>query len=153
MSFDPTLQLSQHFKLGEFVISETAERKGIDNTPTDEIVDRLRTLCQSILEPARTQVGALHINSGYRSPALNAAIGGSSSSAHMIGYAADVVPLGTTKVAFAKWVKANCTFDQIILEFGTIAEPAWIHVSADPRARGEVLRKLANTGYELIQLG
>ena len=60
--------------------------------------------------------------------------------------------MGTTKLAFAKWVKANCVFDQIILEFGAIAEPAWIHVSADPRARKEVRRKLANTGYELIQL-
>lgn len=98
------------------------------------------------------QLGPLHINSGYRSQALNVAIGGSSSSAHMIGYATDVVPINTTKLAFAKWVKTHCTFDQIILEFGTLAEPAWIHVSADPRARGEVRRKLANTGYDLIQL-
>jgi hypothetical protein len=153
MAYDPSLELSPHFKLFEFVISETAERKGIDNTPSDEIISRLRMLCQQILEPARQQLGPLHINSGYRSPALNAAIGGSASSAHMIGYAADVVPRDITKIAFAKWVKAHCNFDQIILEFGTIAEPAWIHVSADPRARKEVRRKLANTGYDLIHLG
>lgn len=152
MSFDPNMQLSSNFKLLEFVLSEAAERKGIDNTPPDEIIARLQTLCQAILEPARQQLGPLHINSGYRSPALNAAIGGSSSSAHMIGYAADVVPLAATKLEFAKWVKENCTFDQIILEYGTIAEPAWIHVSCDPRARGEVRRKLVNTGYDLIQL-
>jgi hypothetical protein len=92
MAYDPQLQLSPHFKLFEFVISETAERKAIYNRPSDEIIARLRTLCESILEPARQQLGPLHINSGYRSPELNAAIGGSSTSAHMIGYAADVVP-------------------------------------------------------------
>lgn len=152
MPFDPNMQLSPHFRLFEFVISETAERRGIDNTPTDQIVARLRTLCQQILEPARVALGPLHINSGYRSAALNAAIGGSSTSAHMLGYAADVVPFSTTKLAFAKWVKAHGAFDQIILEFGTIAEPAWIHVSCDPRARKEVRRKLSNTPYELIHL-
>jgi len=152
MTFDPNTQLSPHFKLFEFVVSETAERRGIDNTPTDQIVSRLRILCNQILEPARVALGPLHINSGYRSAALNAAIGGSTSSAHMLGYAADIVPFSTTKLAFAKWIKAHDNFDQIILEFGTLVEPAWIHVSCDPRARKEVLRKLSTTGYVPIDL-
>ncbi|HLG16131.1 MAG TPA: D-Ala-D-Ala carboxypeptidase family metallohydrolase [Blastocatellia bacterium] len=152
MSADPNTELSPHFKLWEFTASQTAERKGIDNTPTDVVVENLRTLCQEILEPARVAIGPLRISSGYRSPALNQSVGGSKTSAHVLGYAADVIPLSTTKLAFAKWVEANSTFDQIILEFGTTAEPAWIHVSCDPRARRQVLRILAGTGYVPITL-
>src|SRR6185436_7541553 len=118
------IKLGPHFSLWEFVTSQTGERQQIDNTPTDEVIANLRTLCTTILEPARAALGPLRISSGYRSAALNAVIGGSKSSAHMLGYAADVIPLSTTKTSFAKWVAANCNFDQIILEFGTPMEPA-----------------------------
>jgi zinc D-Ala-D-Ala carboxypeptidase len=152
MPIDLQQMLSPHFMLEEFVISQTAERRGIDNTPTDEIVGWLRRLCAQILEPARGALGPLRISSGYRCPALNAAVGGSKTSAHMSGYAADVQPLGASKHDFALWVRGNCVFDQIIMEFGASADdPAWVHVSCDPRARREILRA-TTAGYTPIQL-
>lgn len=148
---DEHTQLSPHFKLWEFVVSETASRYGIDNTPQKAHIERLRTLCQEILEPARLKLGPLRINSGYRSPALNKAIRGSSTSAHMQGYAADVNPLKATKMDFAKWVKNNCQFDQVILEFGTPREPAWIHVSCDPKRRKQVIKTVPG-GYAVAHI-
>ncbi len=146
------MKLSDHFQLSEFIVSQSAERLGIDNTPSDTIIEHLHLLCAQILEPARVALGPLHISSGYRSPTLNAAIGGSKSSAHMQGYAADVIPLKITKMVFAKWVEENCKFDQIILEYGIKTEPAWIHVSADPRNRKQVLQILKGTPYQHIEI-
>lgn len=133
-------QLSEHFKLWEFVTSQTAARHGINNTPPKVVVDRLSILCQQILEPARQAVGPLRISSGYRCPALNRAVGGSKTSAHMQGYAADVIPLNASKLEFANWVKSHCHFDQIILEYGTRSNPSWIHISCDLKRRRQVFR-------------
>lgn len=151
MSIDLNMSLSDHFVLHEFVISQTAERKRIDNTPSAEVVERLRTLCRDILEPARVALGPLRISSGYRCDALNKAVKGSKTSAHCFGYAADVIPIKATRKQFAKWVRDNCDYDQIILEFGTPQEPAWIHVSCDPRGRSEVLRTNGK-GYVNVNL-
>ncbi len=145
-------QLSQNFKLWEFVVSQTASRHGINNTPQQVHIAHLRTLCQQILEPARKALGPLRINSGYRSPELNRIIGGSRTSAHMQGYAADVNPLQASKMEFAKWVKNNCKFDQIILEFGTPTDPAWIHVSCDPRGNRDVIKTVPGGGYAVARL-
>lgn len=149
---DLNVKLSENFKLWEFVTSQTAQRKNIDNTPTTLVIDRLTTLCREILEPAREELGPLRISSGYRCSALNAAVGGSSSSDHMLGYAADVIPVNASKMQLAKWVAKNGGFDQLILEYGTKSEPAWIHVSINPKKRRQVLRVLAGTGYQSIQL-
>ncbi|PYS96327.1 MAG: hypothetical protein DMF65_13185 [Acidobacteria bacterium] len=146
MSIDLNTPLSEHFKLSEFVLSQTAQRKGIDNTPPPEVVERLKTLCADILEPARAALGPLRISSGFRCEKLNVTIGGSKTSAHCLGYAADVSPLNTTHKDFARWVRDNCQYDQIILEYGTPQDPAWIHVSCDPRARKQIL-KTAPGGY------
>jgi hypothetical protein len=144
--FNLTEPLSRHFTLAEFVVSETAARRGLDNTPTEVVVNRLRILCDTILEPARAMFGPLHIASGYRAPKLNRLVGGSATSAHLFGYAADVVPLRVSKLEFADWLRQHCRFDQIILEFGTKDEPAWVHVSCDARLRGEFLRA-TSAGY------
>lgn len=148
--------LTEHFSLVEFVTSQTAERYGIDNTPSPQIIERLTLLCVEVLEPARAAVGPLRISSGYRCPELNAQVGGSVTSAHPQGYAADVVPLAVSKKTFAKWIKTNCDYDQIILEFGERSmsgEPAWIHVSCDPRTRRQVLRIYAGSGgYKAIDI-
>ena len=134
-----TTHLTEHFTLEEMTFSQTATRKGIKNTPSAEHIKNLTKLCKEILEPARAKFGAIQVNSGYRSIALNKTIGGSSSSAHCLGYAADIVPLQATKLQLAQWMSINCPFDQIIMEFGEPKNPNWIHVSCDPRHRKQVL--------------
>lgn len=149
---DLNQKLSEHFQLWEFVTSQTAERAGIDNTPSATVVGNLKKLCEQLLEPARFALGPLRISSGYRCVALNRAVGGSSTSAHVLGFAADVIPLKVTKMEFAKWVVKHVPFDQVILEFGQKDNPAWIHVSADPKHRCEVLQILAGTSYQKIKI-
>lgn len=146
------MTLSDHFTLDEMTESQTASRLGLDNTPSPEAVERLRHLCERILEPARAALGPIRVSSGYRSPVVNDAVGGAPNSDHTRGDAADCVPLRTSKMEFARWVVANTDFDQVILEFGTPDEPAWVHVSAAPRRRGETLRILAGRGYERVDL-
>lgn len=145
-------QLSEHFTLEELTQSQAAARMNLPNVPSAQAILNLETLCDTILEPARAALGPLMISSGYRSPDVNAAVGGSRGSAHMLGYAADVIPLHATKLEFAKWVKRYVPVDQIIEEYGTMDNPSWIHVSADPRLRGQVLRILTGTGYVPVTL-
>ncbi len=137
---DLNMNLTTNFQLKEFVVSSTADRLGIDNTPTPGEIENLRTLCKQILQPARDALGPLKITSGFRSAALNIAVGGSSNSDHRKGFAADVVSVNVGTKALAVWVKNHCDFDQIILEFGTLENPNWIHLSAEPRNRKEVLK-------------
>ena len=144
---DLNRKLSEHFQLWEFIVSQVAERRGIDNTPPKEVIEKLEYLCKTILEPARHDLGPLRVLSGYRCESLNSAVGGASNSAHILGFAADILPLKVTKLEFAKWIVKNVSFDQVILEFGKKDDPAWIHVSADPRSRKHVLQILNGTGY------
>lgn len=149
---DLNQQLSEHFQLWEFVVSQTAERNGIKNIPPKEAIIGLKNLCKTILEPARFALGPLQISSGYRSQELNRLVGGSPTSAHKFGFAADIIPLKVSKIEFAKWVFKNVDFDQIILEFGKEDDPAWIHVSADPRYRRQVLQILHGETYKAVTL-
>jgi Peptidase M15 len=145
------MQLTTNFTLEEFTRSTTADRLGIDNTPNAQEIANIRLLCSRILQPARSALGPIQISSGFRSAALNAAVGGVSDSAHRLGLAADVVPVNVSTLQLAKWVKNNTSFDQVILEFGTLANPNWIHVSADPRQRMAVLQAFGNpTQYQPV---
>lgn len=146
---DPAQELTANFTLGELIFSQTAVMLRIDNTPTLGEIQRLKKLCQQILQPARDALGSLRISSGFRSEALNIAVGGVSNSAHRLGYAVDVIPTNGDTRALAKWIAHNCKFDQIILEFGTDARPNWIHVSADPRNRQEILRAEKQDGQTI----
>ncbi len=138
---DLNQNLSANFKLWEFTVSPTADRNGIKNIPNETETARLRLLCQKILQPAREAVGPLKINSGFRSARLNKLVGGVPTSDHRLGFAADVVPLTGDTFALAKWVVDNCPqFDQVILEFGTLENPNWIHLSISPKNRQQVLR-------------
>lgn len=126
MLFDNT-PIGRHFVRGEFTRSTTAARKGIDNTPPEMCWERLTALVENVIDPLRDVFGPIRITSGYRSPALNAAVGGAPSSKHMIGEAADVEPVDpkyTTRDLFL-YIVDKMKFDQVIWEFGG----AWVHVS------------------------
>ena len=129
----PDMQLSEHFNLKEFTKSETAIRKRIDNTPSSQHASNLKLVCEKILEPVRNHFGKpIRINSGYRGPALNSAVGGSSKSQHCNGEAVDFEIDGLPNPELAKWVAENCEFDQIILEFYDPKEgpnSGWVHAS------------------------
>ena len=130
---NPEMQLSEHFNLKEFTKSETAIRKRIDNTPNADHAQNLKNVCEKILEPVRNHFGKpVRINSGYRGPALNSAVGGSSKSQHCNGEAVDFEIDGLPNPELAKWVSENCEFDQIILEFYDPKEgpnSGWVHAS------------------------
>lgn len=124
------IQLSQNFRLAEFTKSATARARGIDNTPTDSVIVSLAVLTQNILQPLREHYGhPITISSGYRCPELNKAVGGSTTSQHMLGEAADLhLPnLGTGREWF-EWIKTHCTFHQLIWEHDA-SGTYWIHVS------------------------
>lgn len=146
------MNLSKNFKLVEFTTSQTAQRFGIDNTPSDEVIECLKNLCETILQPARDALGPIVISSGYRCPKLNRLVGGSETSGHKLGYCADILPLNVSKKELAKWISENVPFDQLILEYGTVEDPAWIHVSSDPRLRGQVLQIIRGSRYTPIKL-
>ena len=107
------MNLSPHFTLAEMTASQTAARHGLDNTPPPEMVGHLVLLCEQILEPARAALGPLRVTSGYRSPLVNSRVGGSRTSAHCLGYAADVLPVSVSKREFAEWVDASQNFERL----------------------------------------
>lgn len=150
------MSLSPDFKLWEFITSVAANQNGIKNLPNETEVAHLRLLCQKILQPARKALGPMKISSGFRSEQLNKFVGGAENSDHRLGYAADVIPYNVGTRKLAEWVVKNCPqFDQVILEFGTLKNPRWIHLSAAPRNRKQVLRatyKKDKIVYESIKL-
>lgn len=136
------MQLSPHFHLSEFTASQTAARRGLDNTPSELAIANLARLCNQILEPTRKHFGRpVVISSGYRAPAVNRAVGGSGTSQHCKGEAADFEIPGVSNVVVAKWIAANLLFDQLILEFYTPGEPnsGWIHASHAAPFRSQLL--------------
>ena len=125
------MKLSKNFSLVEFTKSQTAERKGIDNAAKGEHMDAAVALFEKVVQPVRDHFGPTVINSGYRSPDLNTAVGGSSRSQHCKGEAADIEVPGTPNAELAEWIRDNLEFDQLILEFYTSGVPdsGWVHVS------------------------
>tara|TARA_R100001224_G_scaffold94066_1_gene63469 strand:- start:65 stop:520 length:456 start_codon:yes stop_codon:yes gene_type:complete len=124
--------ISKHISDREGVYSITATRRGIDNTPDKEHLDNMKLLAEKIFEPLRKWVGGpIRINSFYRGPELNKAIGGSSKSQHCKGQAMDIDDTGChkTNAEMYAWIKDNVDFDQMIWEFGDDENPNWVHVS------------------------
>lgn len=120
------MKLSEHLTRAEFEYSDTAINRGISNSMTDQHLKNAINLAVNIFEPIRKYRGKpIKINSGYRSSALNRAIGGSKSSQHCSGEAVDL-PLTADEFHF---IKNNLVFDQLIWEFGTDLQPSWVHVS------------------------
>ena len=124
--------ISKHISDREGVYSTTATRRGIDNIPDKEHLDNMKLLAEKIFEPLRKWVGGpIRINSFYRGPELNKAIGGSSKSQHCKGQAMDIDDNGChkTNAEMYAWIKDNVEFDQMIWEFGDDDNPNWVHVS------------------------
>ena len=137
------MKLSPHFNLAEFTQSQTAVRKGIDNTPNSVIINNL-TIVAAYMETVRTLLNNLpiSISSGYRSPALNKAVGGSPTSAHVNGWACDFIcpSFGTPVQVVDKLKNSDLKFDQIIEE-GT-----WVHISFAPTMRKQVMKASFKNG-------
>ena len=125
------MKLSKNFSLQELTKSDTAIRKSIDNTPSDEVLSNLTSLCNMVLQKVRDSHGAVTVTSGYRSPELNKAIGGSTTSDHCKGCAADFEVPGLDNKQLALWIIDNLTFKQLILEFYEDGQPnsGWVHCS------------------------
>ena len=125
--------------------SRTATRLGLSNSPSEEHVKNMQALAENIFQPLRDYFGVpIHISSGYRSEALNNAIGGSKSSQHCKGEAMDIDRDGYSQPNNAQifeYIKNNLDFDQMIWEFGTQQNPEWVHVShkRDGKNRAELL--------------
>ena len=135
-------QLTEHFSLEELTQSSTALRLQINNRPPLEVVACL-TRCAMGLERVRALLNApMHIDSGYRSPALNKAVGGAWNSAHMSGFAADFIcpDFGSPKAIAQAIAASGIPFDQVICE-GT-----WVHIAFSPEARGQVMTAHFNAG-------
>lgn len=127
------MKLSKNFSLDEVIRSATATKLGIDNIPEQEHLDNLQVVIDEIAQPLRDHFGKpVRINSGYRSPALNEAIGGSKKSQHSKGEALDLEIDGVSNMEVAGWITENCDYDQVILEFYNPAEgpnSGWVHAS------------------------
>ena len=129
-------KISKHISYREGVYSITALRLGLNNDPSDAHLQNMKLLSEKIFEPLRTHVnGPIKINSFYRGPELNKAIGGSSKSQHCHGQAMDIDDTYgyMSNATMYKWIKENLDYDQMIWEFGDDNNPAWVHVSyVDP---------------------
>ena len=145
------MKLSKNLSLSEVVKSTTATRLGIDNTPTGEHITNLIYLANEIFQPIRDHFNApIFISSGYRSEALNNAIGGSKTSQHSKGQAIDIdndaVEYPTNRMIF-EYIKSHLEFDQLIYEFGNDMNPEWVHVSYNKtKNRKQVLRAIKKGG-------
>ena len=124
--------ISKHVSMKEATRSVTALRLGLDNAPTEEHLDNMKLLASKIFEPLRSWVGGpIRINSFYRGPELNKAIGGSTKSQHMIGQAMDIDDTygHKTNAEMFNYIRGNLDFDQMIWEFGDDDNPNWVHIS------------------------
>ena len=124
--------ISKHISYKEGVYSNTAIRRGINNDPNDEQLENMELIAEEVFEPLRVWVGGpIKINSFFRSPELNTAIGGSGKSQHCKGQAIDIDDTfgKATNAEMYHWIKENLNFDQMIWEFGDDDKPAWVHIS------------------------
>jgi len=152
------MSISQHISYKESVYSRTATRLGIDNEPNDEQMKNMLNIAQEVFEPLRMWVGGpIKINSFFRSPKLNKAIGGSTKSQHCHGQAIDLDDTfgRATNAEMFEFIKKHLDFDQIIWEFGNDNNPDWVHVSyvSEEKNRNRCLKaykKEGKTQYKII---
>ena len=150
--------ISEHISYKEGVHSITAMRRGIDNTPNDDQLSNMELVAEEVFEPLRSYVGGpIKINSFFRCPELNTAIGGSHKSQHCKGQAIDIDDTfgRCTNAEMYHFIKENLNFDQMIWEFGDDDNPDWVHVSyvSDKDNRNRCLRAYREKGktkYKVI---
>jgi len=126
------MNLTKNFTLAEMTKSETALRYDMDNTPGEKEIGNLKVLCEKVLQPVRDHYGkGVKVNSGFRHPEVNAKVGGSKTSDHCRGQAADIEIPGVPNAELAEWIKDNLEYRQLILEFYTpgVPDSGWVHVS------------------------
>ena len=143
--------ISKHISFKEATISRTATRLNIDNEPNKEQLANMKLVAEKVFEPLRKWVGGpIKINSFFRSPKLNKAIGGSSKSQHCKGYAIDLDDTfkHKTNAEMFNWIKDNLNFDQMIWEFGDDNNPNWVHVSyvSEKENRNRCLKAYKSNG-------
>lgn len=149
-------QLSKNFSLGELCKSEVAIRRNIDNTPSEKVKNNLQILVDNVLQPLRDKFGPMTVTSGYRSPAVNTAVGGSPYSDHCLGMAADIEIVGVDNKVLAGYIRDNMKFTQLILEFYTdgVPDSGWVHVSYDEKdLKCNVLRAVKENGKTVYHKG
>ena len=131
------MNLTRNFSLLELTKSDTAIRNVIENTPNADQVEKLKALCENILQPIRDHFGRVKVTSGFRSPELCTAIGSSVNSQHAKAEAADFEVIGVDNAELSDWIHKNLDYDQLICEFYTPGEPnsGWIHCSYVPEGR------------------
>lgn len=144
------MNIGKHFTLAELTHSQAAARKALKNEPDASALESLQLLVRNVLDPLREALGRpIVVSSGYRSPLVNRAVGGASSSQHVLGQAADITVPGMHVTEVVARIRAlGLPFDQLIDEFGS-----WVHVSHGPRNRRQTLRArrtTAGTKYEVI---
>ena len=153
------MKISDNITYAEAIHSNTAKRRGIDNTPNPAQVETMKVTAEKIFEPLRKWVGGpIKVNSFFRSADLNEAIGGSKTSQHCKGQAIDIDDVfgHKTNAEMYAWIKENLNFDQMIWEFGTDMNPNWVHVSyvSDVDNRNRCLKaykdKYNKTKYKVI---
>jgi putative chitinase len=139
-------KLTEHFNLSEMTVSPTAKRLGLSNNPTPEHIENMRYCCEKILEPVRAKFGPVTINSSYRAPAVNKAVGGSKTSQHVNGQAIDFEVKGVDNKTVADWVADNLEFDQVILEFYSAGDKnsGWVHASIKKAGGNRKVRMIAS---------
>ena len=151
------MQLTKNFTLNEMTKSETALRHGLDNTPGPAEIENLRVLCEQILQPLRDAYKrGIKVNSGFRHPNVNAAVGGSKTSDHCKGQAADIEIPGVPNAELAKYIQDYFDFTQLILEFYTpgVPDSGWVHVSYDPKnLKKQVMTAMKENGKTVYKPG
>ena len=158
LNTDEDIRVAQNFTLPELVKSSTAERVGISNMPDSaQTLVNLVNVANHILQPVRDQFGPIRVNSGYRGLPLNKAVGGSKTSQHCKGEAADFESSRIGNYKLACWCRDNLEFDQLILEFYTQGEPSsgWVHCSyrTDGQNRGKINTALRIKGKTVYKTG
>ena len=129
------MKLTANFTLAEMTKSDTALRLNLENEPDEQQLAALKTLCEKVLQPVRDHYGmGVKVNSGFRHPLVNAKVGGSTTSDHCKGFAADIEIPGIANADLAQWIADNLEFRQLILEFYTpgVPDSGWVHVSYNP---------------------